>query len=298
MKHAAAPPIEVDAGGQPPLGMAPGLFLRDYWQKRPLLLRNAFPGFIAPLQPEDLAGLACEELALSRLVQYERGSDRWVLRSGPFEEHVFPALPTRDWTLLVQDVDKWDADVQALLQHFGFLPSWRVDDVMVSFAAPGGSVGAHVDQYDVFLLQVEGRRRWRIGRETGLRALNRDTMLRFYRNYYRPGNTILSIVGDVAVDVAHGVRAGGGRDFRRAVGGVVVADDDFSSPAERIESRAGGFNRGERFSDELLLIKGGDDDGRLIRRRPLRPNPRWRQPAQARPSRSATARFPSRACAR
>jgi len=157
-----ATPIEVDAAGRPPLGMAPGIFLRDYWQKRPLLLRNAFPGFVAPLQPEDLAGLACEEFALSRLVEYQRADDHWTLRSGPFEEQVFPALPERDWTLLVQDVDKWDADVAALLRGFDFLPSWRIDDVMVSFAAPGGSVGAHVDQYDVFLLQGQGHRRWSI----------------------------------------------------------------------------------------------------------------------------------------
>src|SRR5690606_20861208 len=77
-------------------------------------------------------------------------------------EEMFPKLPDHDWTLLVQDVDKWDADIAALLPHFGFLPRWRIDDVMVSFAAPGGSVGAHVDQYDVFLLQAQGHRRWQI----------------------------------------------------------------------------------------------------------------------------------------
>jgi len=158
----AAPPIEVDGAALAPLGMPPADFLRDYWQKRPLLVRNAFPGFESPLEPEDLAGLACEELALSRIVMHDRDHDRWQLRTGPFPEELFPTLPRQDWTLLVQDVDKWDADVAALLARFEFLPRWRIDDVMVSFAAPGGSVGAHVDQYDVFLLQAQGRRRWQI----------------------------------------------------------------------------------------------------------------------------------------
>jgi 50S ribosomal protein L16 3-hydroxylase len=155
-------PIEVDAAGLPPLGMPPAQFLRDYWQKRPLLIRNAFPGFISPITPEDLAGLACEDAALSRIVAHEREENRWLLRHGPFPEAMFPTLPDHDWTLLVQDVDKWDTDIAALLPAFDFLPRWRIDDVMVSFAAPGGSVGAHVDQYDVFLLQAQGHRRWQI----------------------------------------------------------------------------------------------------------------------------------------
>ncbi|HZV37814.1 MAG TPA: cupin domain-containing protein [Pseudoxanthomonas sp.] len=157
-----APPLEIDAGKLPPLGMPPAQFLRDYWQKRPLLIRNAFPGLVSPIQPEDLAGLACEEAALSRIVVHDRASDAWTLRSGPFREEEFPGMPHHDWTLLVQDVDKWDEDVRALLSHFDFLPRWRIDDIMVSFAATGGSVGAHVDQYDVFLLQAQGERRWQI----------------------------------------------------------------------------------------------------------------------------------------
>jgi 50S ribosomal protein L16 3-hydroxylase len=137
-------------------------FLRDYWQKKPLLVRNAFPGFASPIEPEDLAGLACEDGVLARLVQHDRARDAWTVRHGPFAEDLFPGLGDRDWTLLVQDVDKWDADIAALLPAFDFLPRWRIDDVMVSFAATGGSVGAHVDQYDVFLLQAHGHRRWQI----------------------------------------------------------------------------------------------------------------------------------------
>ena len=154
--------IEVHASAKHMLGMPPEQFLREYWQKKPLLIRNAFPGFESPLQPEDLAGLACEDGVLARIVAHEPEGDKWMLRHGPFPEDMFPSMPHHDWTLLVQDVDKWDADVGALLERFDFLPRWRIDDVMVSFAAPGGSVGAHVDQYDVFLLQAQGRRRWEI----------------------------------------------------------------------------------------------------------------------------------------
>jgi 50S ribosomal protein L16 3-hydroxylase len=161
-RPATALPIEVDASLQPPLGMPAADFLRDYWQKRPLLIRNAFPGFVSPIAPEDLAGLACEDVALSRLIAHDRAEDQWMVRHGPFDEEVFPQLGDHDWTLLVQDVDKWDADVAALLPAFDFLPRWRIDDIMVSFAATGGSVGAHVDQYDVFLLQAQGHRRWEI----------------------------------------------------------------------------------------------------------------------------------------
>ena len=155
-------PIEVQAKPGLPLGMNPATFLRDYWQKRPLLIRAAFPDFETPVMPEDLAGLACEEGALARIVSHDRATDGWTLRTGPFQEEDFPGMPDHDWTLLVQDVDKWDPEVRALTSCFNFLPRWRMDDVMISFAATGGSVGAHVDQYDVFLLQAHGQRRWQI----------------------------------------------------------------------------------------------------------------------------------------
>ncbi|HRN60119.1 MAG TPA: cupin domain-containing protein, partial [Chiayiivirga sp.] len=157
-----APPIERRATRSQRLGIPPAAFLRDYWQKHPLLVRGAFPGFTSPISPDDLAGLSCEEGTLGRLIVHRARGDRWQVHSGPFPEDIFASLPERDWTLLVQDVDKWDPDVAALLQHFAFLPRWRIDDVMVSFAAPEGSVGAHVDQYDVFLIQGLGQRRWMI----------------------------------------------------------------------------------------------------------------------------------------
>jgi len=155
-------PIEVRGSAKQPLGMSPAQFLRDYWQKRPLLIRQAFPDFVSPIEPDDLAGLALEETALSRLIIHDESRDRWKVKTGPLTEKDFASTPSKNWTLLVQDVDKWDNDVAALLEDFRFLPSWRLDDIMISYAEPGGGVGPHVDQYDVFLLQGLGQRHWAI----------------------------------------------------------------------------------------------------------------------------------------
>lgn len=162
MTNASNLPIEVRGSAARPLGMSPAKFLRDYWQKRPLLIRHAFADFKPPVRPDDLAGLACEPAALARLIVHDEKRDRWHVNSGPLSEADFAKTPKTHWTLLVQDVDKWDTDVAELLESFRFLPSWRVDDVMVSYAEDGGGVGAHVDQYDVFLLQGLGQRHWAI----------------------------------------------------------------------------------------------------------------------------------------
>lgn len=138
-------------------------FLRDYWQKKPLLVRNAFPGFEATISGEELAGMALEEQIESRLIE-ERGIDGpWQLRNGPFTEEDFFSLPKTHWTLLVQAVDQWIPEVASLKDYFRFIPDWRLDDVMISYAADQGSVGPHYDFYDVFLLQAEGNRRWHLG---------------------------------------------------------------------------------------------------------------------------------------
>jgi 50S ribosomal protein L16 3-hydroxylase len=136
--------------------------MRDYWQKKPLLIRQAIPDFESPIDADELAGLALEEEVESRLV-IEHGERPWELRRGPFAEDEFGKLPEREWTLLVQAVDQFVPEVGELLEHFRFLPSWRIDDVMISYAAPGGSVGPHFDNYDVFLLQGAGKRHWQIG---------------------------------------------------------------------------------------------------------------------------------------
>ena len=188
MTHA----IEVRGTPRQPLGMPAARFLREFWQKRPLLVRGGFPHVRKAISPDDLAGLACEEVALARIVIHEPKRDRWTLRHGPFSEPDFAKLPKRNWTLLVQDVDKWDMDVAALLGAFAFVPSWRVDDVMVSYATDGGGVGAHVDQYDVFLVQGAGQRRWRISTDpiapVDFRA---DTELKLLREFVPTHDWIL-----------------------------------------------------------------------------------------------------------
>ncbi|WP_392536913.1 JmjC domain-containing protein [Legionella sp. 227] len=136
-------------------------FLREYWQKKPLVIRNALPSFVAPLSPDELAGLALEEDIESRLV-FETPNEKpyWHLKRGPFSENDFSSLPPTHWTLLVQGVDRLIPEVYALLDHFDFIPQWRIDDIMISYAVLHGSVGPHYDNYDVFLYQAQGRREW------------------------------------------------------------------------------------------------------------------------------------------
>ncbi len=137
-------------------------FIRQYWQKEPLLVRRALSAG-ACIDGDELAGLACEQAAESRIVRGSDDRSDWQCEQGPFAAADFHALAPRDWTLLVQAVDQWVPEVAELLEHFSFLPRWRLDDVMISYAPPGGGVGPHFDYYDVFLLQARGKRRWRIG---------------------------------------------------------------------------------------------------------------------------------------
>lgn len=139
------------------------MFLRDYWQKKPLLIKSPWQSWNAPLEPDDLAGLACEEGVESRIVTQTGMRDGWKLEHGPFPETRFNQLGEKQWTLLVQAVDHYVPEVAALIEPFRFIPNWRIDDIMVSYAADGGGVGPHFDQYDVFLIQGLGQRRWQIG---------------------------------------------------------------------------------------------------------------------------------------
>lgn len=143
-------------------GLAPEAFLERYWQKRPLLVRDAWPDCPWALAPDELAGLALEPDVESRVVMGETAREDWMLLHGPFEPEFFADTPERDWTLLVQDVEKHLPALGAVLEAFRFLPDWRLDDLMVSYAAPGGTVGPHDDRYDVFLLQISGEREWAI----------------------------------------------------------------------------------------------------------------------------------------
>lgn len=147
-----------------PAGLTIEAFLAKHWQREPLLMPGAIdvPGVI---DANELAGLACDEQVESRIVLERDTEGPWAVRHGPFTETDFSALPESPWTLLVQDVDKFDPEVAAILEYFRFLPDWRIDDIMISYAVDGGSVGPHTDDYDVFLIQTRGCRRWQINRQ-------------------------------------------------------------------------------------------------------------------------------------
>lgn len=141
------------------------IFLSEYWQQKPLLIKKATNAYAEVISPDELAGLACEEDIESRLISHSDEPENWSMENGPFPESQFAELPETNWTLLVQAVDQWLPEVKDILDDFDFLPSWRLDDVMISYAATGGGVGPHFDYYDVFLLQTRGRRRWRLGQQ-------------------------------------------------------------------------------------------------------------------------------------
>jgi 50S ribosomal protein L16 3-hydroxylase len=143
-------------------GLTPRAFLARHWQRRPLVARGALPAFADPVTKSQLFGLAARDDAESRLVR--RNTRKWTLADGPFSPRALARMPDSRWTLLVQGVNHFVPAVDGLMRQFAFASYARLDDVMVSYAAPGGGVGPHVDSYDVFLVQGSGRRRWRIGR--------------------------------------------------------------------------------------------------------------------------------------
>ncbi|MCO7260456.1 ribosomal protein uL16 3-hydroxylase [Dickeya zeae] len=140
-------------------------FLEKYWQKQPVVLKNAFPNFVDPITPDELAGLAMEPEVDSRIVSHV--NDQWQAWNGPFEQ--FDHLGETGWSLLAQAVNHWHAPSAELVRPFRVLPDWRLDDLMISFSVPGGGVGPHIDQYDVFIIQGMGRRRWRVGDKLPMR---------------------------------------------------------------------------------------------------------------------------------
>ncbi len=143
-------------------GLSTAAFMRGHWQKRPLLVRQAFPGLVPPVTARELFALAGRDDVESRLVT-QGGPRGWQLRHGPLPRAAIPPARRPGWTLLVQGVDLHVEAAHRLLQQFRWMPDARVDDLMVSYASEGGGVGAHVDSYDVFLLQLQGQRRWRVG---------------------------------------------------------------------------------------------------------------------------------------
>jgi len=166
-------------------GLTPTEFLTEYWHKKPLLIKHAIPGFKGLLSPEELAGLACEDDVQSRIVEEING--QWHASHGPFDDDDFAGLPDQPdpshrWTLLVQSVNHYLPEASQLLQQFDFIPHARLDDLMVSYAPDGGGVGPHFDSYDVFLLQGQGKRLWRVSEQTDLSLVD-GAPLRILKNF-------------------------------------------------------------------------------------------------------------------
>jgi len=229
-------------------------FLRDYWQKKPLLIRNAFPNFESPIDGDELAGLALEEEVESRLI-LEKGKTPWELQHGPFDEKVFAKLPESHWTLLVQAVDQWVPEVNELLNHFRFIPNWRLDDIMISFAPDQGSVGPHFDYYDVFLLQGSGKRRWKIGQNCDVHSPHlQGTELHILENFETQDEWLLE-PGDmlyIPPGVAH---------WGVAEGDCITYSIGFRAPShsaiidELSHEIAQTLNNDLRFSDPYLTLQ-------------------------------------------
>ena len=178
-------------------GLSPQTFMKRHWQKKPLLIRQALPGFTPVLNRAALFELAGRDEVESRLIALDqkKGQAVWRMRHGPMERRALPALKQTAWTLLVQGVDLHHEGVHDLLQQFRFVPEGRLDDVMISYASDGGGVGPHFDSYDVFLLQAQGQRRWQIGRQKDL-TLRDDVPLKILANFV-PEQTFVLEPGDM-----------------------------------------------------------------------------------------------------
>ena len=174
-------------------GLTAKKFLRDYWQKKPLLIRNAFAQFHEPLTKSEVLELAQRDEAESRIVS-QSGKD-WDLRHGPFSSRDFSALKKKLWTVLVQDTQHFSREAHEVLAKFNFIPHARVDDLMVSYAVPGAGVGAHFDSYDVFLLQGMGSRRWQVSAQKDLR-LKEGMPLKILANF-KPEQEYVLETGDM-----------------------------------------------------------------------------------------------------
>lgn len=166
-----------------PEGIDESLFLKEYWQQKPLLIRQAFPDFETPLPADELAGLSLETEASSRIITQDDNGD-YFLEHGPFDDEHFASLSNNNWSLLVTDVEKLLPEFNLYLQPFRFIPDWRIDDLMVSYAPDGASVGAHIDEYDVFLLQASGTRTWHIdSRPNTQHELKKTSELKILENF-------------------------------------------------------------------------------------------------------------------
>lgn len=166
-----------------PDGLNTQTFLDEYWQKKPLLIRNALPGFETPVSPDELAGMSLEEGTTPRIITQDK-TGQYQLEHGPFEPNRYEHIGNKDWSLMITDCEKHWPELAEWIEPFRFLPRWRMDDLMISFAPDKASVGAHIDEYDVFLLQASGTRLWHIdASDKPDLSLVEDTTLRLLANF-------------------------------------------------------------------------------------------------------------------
>jgi 50S ribosomal protein L16 3-hydroxylase len=227
-------------------GISPETFMRVYWEKKPLLIRAAIPGFKPLLDRAELIDLAAQDDVESRLVVQAKADKQgqWRLKHGPFARKDYPAFKQPGWTVLVQGVDLHDERVHQLMNQFRFVPDARLDDLMISYATDTGGVGPHFDSYDVFLLQAHGRRRWRIGRQKDL-SLVPDMPVKILANFVpeqefvlEPGD-MLYLPPDWAHDgIAEGECMTYSIGFRSPVKGE-IARDLLQALAEQAEDEVG-----------------------------------------------------------
>jgi 50S ribosomal protein L16 3-hydroxylase len=252
-------------------GLSPTRFLRDVWHKRPLLIRNAVPGFAGLLTPQEMQQLACRDDVESRLVQ--GSGDAWQLDHGPFSKSDFKRLPKTEWTLLVQSLNHLLPEADALLSRFDFIPHARLDDLMVSYAVPGGSVGPHFDSYDVFLLQGQGHRRWQISTQTDLALLD-DVPLKILSHFEAEDEWVLGpgdmlylpphvahygVAEDACMTYSMGFRAPTTEELAQAflmhLQDTIRLEGRYADPDLRLQAHPGEIGRAMVDQIEAMLAK-------------------------------------------
>lgn len=259
-------------------GISPTHFLRDYWQKKPLLIRGAIPGFEGLLTRDELIGLSCGDEAQSRLVTRRNG--KWDVKTGPFTAKTFSRLANNNWSLLVQDVNHFLPSARELLLKFRFIPYARLDDLMVSYAPEGGGVGPHYDSYDVFLLQGMGRRLWQISDQLDKR-LAADAPLKILHDfrpeqewvlepgdmlYLPPGYAHNGVAKDDCMTYSVGFRAPNHQElatqFLLYMQDNISIDGMYSDPDVRLQSHPSRISRDmlRQIGTALNKIKWSKDD--------------------------------------
>lgn len=251
-------------------------FLSHYWQKKPLLIKQGFKDFVDPLDANELAGLAMEESIESRIIT--NNNNDWQAHHGPFED--FQLLTEQHSTLLVQAVDHWHTEAAQLLEPFRFIPNWRIDDLMISFSTPGGGVGPHLDQYDVFIIQGEGKRHWRVGLpDNNLKQFTQNKSLLQVEQFkavidcvLEPGDILYIPPGcphegyavENALNYSVGFRAPNQRDllsqFADHLIDTELGNNRYSDPALVLRESKGELNQAEAQHIKQLMIAAIEDE--------------------------------------